>query len=139
MTDRFSKTSSATVMNRQFDSPCNSPKQSLSPKTVKVVHIATIGMSLRNMLLPQLKHLQAAGYDVCGISAPGPEVAPIISEGVRYFPVQMTRRMTPVADLLSLVRLYHIMRRERFHHCSYAYTKSCFPWADCRPGWHACQ
>ena len=73
---------------------------------IKIAHIATVDMSLRYMLLNQLQSLQAAGYDVCGISAPGPERPVIEAAGIRYLPVPMTRTFTPIADLRALWRLY---------------------------------
>lgn len=40
---------------------------------MKIAHIATVDLSLRYPLLNQLRSLQAAGYAVIGISAPGPD------------------------------------------------------------------
>ncbi len=81
---------------------------------VKVVHVATVDMSLRYMLLNQMLSLQQAGYVVSGISAPGPEVPIVQAAGIRYIPVPMTRTFTPLADLAALLRLYGVMRREQF-------------------------
>jgi glycosyltransferase involved in cell wall biosynthesis len=84
----------------------------LSP--IKVVHITTVDMSLHYMLLNQLQSLQKEGYEVWGISAPGPEVPVIKAAGIRYLPVTMSRRFTPFSDLASFWRLYRILKRERF-------------------------
>ena len=80
----------------------------------KVAHITTIDMSLRYLLLNQLRAIQQQGYDVYGISSPGPDAPVIEAAGVTYIPAAMTRTVTPLADLRSLWRLYRIMRRERF-------------------------
>ena len=71
-------------------------------------------MSLRYMLLNQLKSLQESGYDVYGISAPGPERPVIEAAGIHYLPVKMTRNFTPLADLAALWQLYRVLKRERF-------------------------
>jgi glycosyltransferase involved in cell wall biosynthesis len=71
-------------------------------------------MSLRYLLLNQLRAIQQQGYDVYGISSPGPDVPVIEAAGVNYIPIAMTRTVTPLADLRSLWRLYRLMRRERF-------------------------
>jgi len=83
-------------------------------KKVKVAHIATIDVSLRTLLLNQMRSLQEAGYEIVGISSPGPYVAEIRAAGIRHIPVPMTRRVTPFRDLLSLYQLYRVLRGERF-------------------------
>ena len=81
---------------------------------VKIAHVSTVSQGLKILLLNQMRSLQDQGFEVVGISAPGPEVAAIERAGIRYIPVPMTRRITPFADLISLWRLYRVMRRERF-------------------------
>lgn len=81
---------------------------------IRVAHVATIDLSLRYLLLNQLQDLQQAGYQVFGISSPGPDVPVIEAAGIRHIPVPMTRSVTPLADLVSLWRLYRVMRREHF-------------------------
>ena len=79
---------------------------------VKVAHIATVDMSLRYLLLNQLLSIQRAGYDVVGISAPGPEVPAIEAAGIRHLAAPITRSLTPGTDLAALWRLYRLLRRE---------------------------
>lgn len=81
---------------------------------VKVAHVTTVDLSLRYLLLNQIHSLQAAGYDVVGISAPGPDVAFLESAGIRHLAAPLTRNVTPASDLQALGRLVRLMRRERF-------------------------
>jgi glycosyltransferase involved in cell wall biosynthesis len=81
---------------------------------LKVAHITTVDLSLRYLLLNQLRAIRQAGYDVTGISAPGPDVAALTAAGIRHLAVPMTRAFTPGADLRALAQLVRIMRRERF-------------------------
>jgi len=82
---------------------------------VKVAHITTIDMALRYLLFGQLRNLKRVGYEVIGISAPGPEVPAIEAGGIRHIPVALSRRtFTPLQDMKALWRLYRIFRRERF-------------------------
>jgi glycosyltransferase involved in cell wall biosynthesis len=81
---------------------------------MKVAHVTAIDMSLRYLLLNQLRSIQQAGYQVTGISSPGPDVTVLESSGIRHIPVSITRTVTPEADLAALWRLYRVMRRERF-------------------------
>jgi glycosyltransferase involved in cell wall biosynthesis len=81
----------------------------------KIAHITTIDMSLRYLLLNQLQSIQRAGYEVVGISSPGPDVPAIEAAGIRHIPVRMTRHpFTPLQDVKVLWQLYHIFRREDF-------------------------
>ena len=81
---------------------------------VKIAHVTTVDQSLRGLLLNQLQSLQAAGYEVAGISSPGGDVPVIEAAGIPHFAVPISRNLTPLADLASLWRLYRVMRRERF-------------------------
>ncbi len=81
---------------------------------VKVAHVTTVDMSLRYLLLHQLEAIDAAGYDVAGISAPGPDVTYVEAAGIRHLAIPMTRAMSPARDLLALFRLYRLFKRERF-------------------------
>jgi glycosyltransferase involved in cell wall biosynthesis len=80
---------------------------------IKVAHITTVDDSLHGLLLNQMRSLRRAGYDVIGISAPGQFVPQIEAAGVRHIPLQMTRTITPGADLVALGRLARVLRHER--------------------------
>ena len=82
--------------------------------TPKVVHVTTVDMSVRHLLLNQLQALRAAGFEVAAISADGPDAAPVRAAGVRHLPVGFTRRMTPWQDLRAAWQLWRIFRREAF-------------------------
>jgi glycosyltransferase involved in cell wall biosynthesis len=79
----------------------------------KVAHVATVDVSLRYLLHNQMKFLQGRGFEVVGVSAPGGEVAALEAAGVRHVSVPMSRRFSPLADLVVLARLVRVFRRER--------------------------
>jgi glycosyltransferase involved in cell wall biosynthesis len=81
---------------------------------IKIAHITTIYGSLRYLLLNQLISLQQAGYHVTAISSPRAGIPVIEPAGISHIPVSMTRRITPLADMISLLRLYQVMHQERF-------------------------
>ena len=81
---------------------------------VKIAHVTTVDLSLRGLLLNQLQSLSTDGYEVAGISSPGSDVPAIEAAGIRHIAVPISRNLTPVADVVSLWRLYRTMRRERF-------------------------
>lgn len=80
----------------------------------KVAHVTSVSLSLRYLLLNQIQSIQAHGYDVVGISTPGPDVIAIEAEGVAHIPVPISRKVSPIQDLKSLWQLYRVMRREQF-------------------------
>lgn len=81
---------------------------------MKVAHVTTVGASLYGLLLNQMSSLREEGYEVVAISSPSSFAPAIKAAGVRHIPVPITRNITPVADLVSLWRLWRVMRRERF-------------------------
>jgi glycosyltransferase involved in cell wall biosynthesis len=83
--------------------------------TVRVAHVATVDLTVRFLLLPQLRGLRGHGYDVTAISAPGPWVPEIEAEGIRFVPwTSATRAWDPRADVEAFGELLRIFRRNRF-------------------------
>jgi glycosyltransferase involved in cell wall biosynthesis len=83
-------------------------------RTVKIAHVTTVGVSLYGLLLNQMRSLCEEGYEIVAISSPSSYGPSLEAAGVRYIPVPISRNITPVADLISLWRLWRMMRRERF-------------------------
>lgn len=90
-------------------------QQGMNQKKLILAHIATIPISFRYLLFNQLKSIAAEGYSVAAISSPGSEVDVIKSAGIPHYEVSMTRKLTPVKDLISLWQLFQLMRRKHFH------------------------
>jgi glycosyltransferase involved in cell wall biosynthesis len=79
-----------------------------------VAHLTTVDMSLRYLLLPQLRAVVERGGEAVGISAPGPWVADLEAAGVRFRPLpSSTRSFAPLADLRAAVELWRVLRAER--------------------------
>lgn len=84
-------------------------------RQTRVAHVATVDLTHRFLLLPQLTALRDAGYDVTAISAPGPWVADIEAAGIRFIPWKnVTRTWDLAADLRAFRELARIFRRHRF-------------------------
>jgi len=84
-------------------------------RQLRVAHLTTTDLTLRYLLLGQLRRLAAEGYEVTGISAPGPHGAALEAEGIRFLPWRnATRAWNPVADARALAELVGLLRRERF-------------------------
>lgn len=82
---------------------------------VKIAHVTTVDLTLRFLILGQLRRLREEGFEVVGISAPGPWVAELEAEGIRHIPwTNATRAWDPKADARAFAELVGIFRRERF-------------------------
>jgi lipopolysaccharide/colanic/teichoic acid biosynthesis glycosyltransferase len=86
----------------------------MSAARLRVLHVTTVDMSVRHLLLNQLLWLKDAGFDVAAASAAGPDLEPVQQAGVLHFAVPFTRRLTPIADLKACVALWRLVRREHF-------------------------
>src|SRR5262245_61539821 len=77
----------------------------------RLVHVTTTDISLVLLLGPQLAAFGDAGYEVIGVSAPGPYVARLEELGVQHVPLRnATRSVAPVKDLSALVELRGLFR-----------------------------
>ena len=83
-------------------------------KPVKIAKVATTDISIAILLLDQIKKLQAMGYEVVAVCAPGPWVERIKREGIFVETVPMAREIDLWQDLKSLVLFYQCFRKHRF-------------------------
>lgn len=79
----------------------------------KLIRITTVPLSLEKLLENQGQYFKAF-YDITFISS-NPEQLKQTAEkqGVSYFPLGMTRKITPLQDLRCLIQLYHFLRKEK--------------------------
>ena len=76
-----------------------------------LVHLSTVDMSLALLLLPQLVAFREAGYDVVGVSAPGPYVEQLEQHGIRHVPLTRSTRANNLrADLATARQFYRLCR-----------------------------
>ena len=79
-----------------------------------LVHLTTVDLSLAYLLLPQLIAFREAGYDVVGVSAPGPHVATLEANGIRHVPLTRSTRAADLrADVATAREFFSICRRLR--------------------------
>ncbi len=79
----------------------------------KLLHITTIPMSL-TFFRGQVGYMKERGLHVHALSSPGPDLDAFGQrEGVEVSAVEMSRRVTPLRDLLAIARLVREMRRIR--------------------------
>ena len=77
----------------------------------KLVRITTVPQSLKTLLKGQLKFMSNNGFDVVGVSSKGQPLMDVKQqEGVDVFIVEMTRKITPLKDLVALWKLYRFFK-----------------------------
>ncbi len=80
----------------------------------KIIRVTTVPMSLGGLLKGQLKFMSQY-YTVIGISAQGGDRLDKVAkdEGIEVYPVEMTRKITPIKDLEAVYKLYKIFKKEK--------------------------
>lgn len=79
-----------------------------------VAHVTTTDMTLELLLGRQMEAMLGAGYDVVGVSAPGPFTRALAARGVRHEPLaHATRSWAPREDARALAELVSLFRRLR--------------------------
>jgi glycosyltransferase involved in cell wall biosynthesis len=85
----------------------------IGPDRVRVVYVVTSSLSVR-LLQGHLAYLQRGGFDVTLVSSPGKELDRArMLEGVQTVSVPMSREISLWEDVLSLWKLWRVMRRLR--------------------------
>ncbi|HEX5938641.1 MAG TPA: glycosyltransferase [Actinomycetota bacterium] len=88
---------------------------STRPRRYRVAHVTTVDLTLRFLLLEQLRALRDEGFEVTGISAPGDWVDRLREEGIETVAWRSaTREWSPLADLRAFAELVAILRRGRY-------------------------
>ena len=79
-----------------------------------LLHLCTADISLELLIGPQLSAFVDAGYDVVGVSAPGPFVEQVQARGVEHVALSnATRSMNLSADVAALGELVRLFRARR--------------------------
>ena len=81
---------------------------------LRIAQVATSSMSVRLLLLDQIKALEADGHDVVAVCAPGPWVESVRRAGVTVHTVPMEREIAPLRDLRSTAALARFFRQHKF-------------------------
>ena len=80
------------------------------------MRITAASLALKISVRGQMKYMRDHGFDVTMISSPGPELPEVIAaEQCPHIAVNITRKITPFADLQTIFRLYRIFKKEKPH------------------------
>ena len=81
----------------------------------KLIRITTVPISIEKLLENQPRFFSEY-FNITLVSSDEERLAKVASDqGVQYFPLEITRRITPLQDLRCLVRLVRFLRQEKPH------------------------
>lgn len=79
----------------------------------KLIRITTVPLSLEKLLEGQLAYMENY-FEVVAISSDSERLEIYgKKEGVRVFPVELTRKITPLKDLAAVFKLYQFLKKEK--------------------------
>lgn len=81
---------------------------------MRIAHVTTIPLTAKAFLLRLFCSLLQQGHNVSAISSAGEGVEDLERHGVRHVTVPLTRRITPVRDMIAIVHMVADMRAQRY-------------------------
>ncbi len=83
-------------------------------KKPRIIRLTTVPISLSKLLHGQLQFINNNGFEVLAVSSPGNYLDAVsVDEGVKTKPIVMTRLISPIRDMISIVRFYFLCKKFR--------------------------
>ena len=80
----------------------------------KLLRITTVPVSLKTLLKGQHRFMSDNGFEVIGVSSAGEALDEVArDENIRTISVEMSRKITPLKDLMALWKFYRLCRKEK--------------------------
>lgn len=84
-------------------------------KKIKICYVASVDITVRFILLNQLKFLQSQDYEVFVVCSPGEWVDDIAKQGIKVKTIKIKRKLfSPFSDLVALFGLWRYFKKEKF-------------------------
>lgn len=81
-------------------------------KKKSVLVVINLFSSAQNFIGEQFKYLTEQGYDMHLICSPGKgDIEFVNKQGIKYYPLQLNRQLTPWQDLLSFIKIVKYIRK----------------------------
>ena len=78
----------------------------------KIIRITTIPMSLRWLLKGQLEFINNY-FEVIAVSSSGKDLELVSKLGIKTEVIEMTRAITPVEDIVAILKMYFLFKQEK--------------------------
>lgn len=83
-------------------------------KKPKLIRITTVPLSLLHLLKGQMFFMRKNGFDVIMVSSDGNELQEVLNnEKCKHFVFNLTRRISPFIDLITMFKLYMFFLKQR--------------------------
>ncbi|MGQ9516291.1 MAG: glycosyltransferase family 4 protein [Anaerolineae bacterium] len=81
---------------------------------MRIAHVATVDITLKALLLPQVRYLLERGHEVEMVASAGPHTPALRQAGFVVHNIFISRRIEPWHDLRSTMELARLFRRRRY-------------------------
>lgn len=81
---------------------------------MRIAHVATVDITLKALLLPQVRYLLERGHEVEMVASAGPHTPTLRQAGFVVHNIFISRRIEPWHDLRSTMELARLFRRRRY-------------------------
>lgn len=78
----------------------------------KIIRAVTVSQSIE-FFDEVMRRLRGDGYEMVALTSSGPELDELKKEGFRCIEVEMERRISPLKDMKSLIRMIHVLHKEK--------------------------
>lgn len=77
-----------------------------------LLHVVPVPLTLSAFFAGQIEYMKKKGFEVAAISSPGPQTKLVERrDNINIYQVPMLRRISPLADIIALFKLFKIMRK----------------------------
>ncbi|MCK4454164.1 glycosyltransferase family 4 protein [Candidatus Parcubacteria bacterium] len=83
-------------------------------KKIKICYVTNIDKSIKFILLNQLKFLKNEGYEIFAVCSNGKFIKDIEKQGIKIKIINFKRKISPIADLICLLKLFFYFKKEKF-------------------------
>ena len=85
-----------------------------SVNQTKVLVVCAVDTTAWFLLGNQMRAMRERGWDVSVACTYGPMLRRLAGEGIHTHPIKISRSVAPVTNLLAVIRLYRLLRKNRF-------------------------
>ncbi len=78
----------------------------------KIIRACTVSLSI-GFFDEIMRRLRGDGYEMVALTSPGPELDKLKEEGFRCIEVEMERHISPLKDLMSLLKMIFVLHKEK--------------------------
>lgn len=81
---------------------------------IKILFICAVDLTVESFLLPLIDRLIVEGYEVKTLCSYGPRTAKLQKMGYKIKNITILRKIRPVSNLLSIIRIYRYIKKDKF-------------------------